>query len=355
MRRILKLNGSIDETLEPEVPDKELRKWYEIMVALRTLDEKGMKLQRQGRIGFHVPTHGQEAHVGAAAALKETDWIFPAYREHGCALYRGLPPEDIINHMFANDLDPQKARRIPGLFGDNKIHFVTPSAPIGTQIIHATGAAYGAKYLKDGNVALVFFGDGATSSNDFHSGLNFAGVYKTPTIFMCQNNGWAISLPRAKQTAAEALSDKAIGYGIPGIQIDGNDILAVYVTVKEAAERARKGEGPTLIEAITYRLGPHTSSDDPTKYRSKEEIAKWEKMEPIKRFGNYLIKKGILQEDDIDEIWKKHDEEMKTIIETAAKRNPPTIETMFTDVYSTMSWNLKEQQEEVVRLYGGKK
>jgi len=355
MRRILKLNGSIDEKLEPEVPKEELLKWLDIMITLRTLDEKGMKLQRQGRIGFHVPIHGQEAHVGAAAALKESDWIFPAYREHGCALYRGLPPADIVNHMFANDLDPQKARRIPGLFGDNKIHFVTPSAPIGTQIIHAVGAAYGAKYLKDGNVTIVFFGDGATSSNDFHSGLNFSGVFQTPTIFMCQNNGWAISLPRARQTAAEKLSDKAVGYGMPGIQIDGNDILAVYVTVKEAAERARKGEGPTLIESITYRMGPHTSSDDPTKYRSKEEIAKWEKMDPITRFGDYLVQKEFLSKTDITKIWKKKDEELKELIEAASKRNPPPIDTVFTDVYAEMPWNLKEQQEEAVELYGGKK
>ena len=355
MFRILKLNGTIDEKLEPHVPDKEFLKWYEIMVALRTLDEKGMKLQRQGRIGFHVPTLGQEAHVGVAAALKDTDWIFPAYREHGCALYRGLSFADIINHMFANDLDPQKGRRIPGLFGDNKIHFVTPSAPIGTQVIHAVGAGYGAKYLKDGNITVVFFGDGATSSNDFHSGMNFAGVYQTPTVFICQNNGWAISLPRSRQTAAKELADKAIAYGMPGIQIDGNDILAIYVTVKEAAERARKGEGPTLIESVTYRMGPHTSSDDPTKYRSKEELVKWEKLDPIKRFESYLLNKEILQKTDVQNISKKYDDELKSLIESASKRNPPPIETMFTDVYADMPWNLKEQQKEILDFYGGKK
>lgn len=350
MRRILKLNGSIDETLEPELSKEELLKWYEIMVSLRVLDEKGMRLQRQGRIGFHVPIHGQEAHVGAVAALNDTDWIFPAYREHGCALYRGMSFKDIVNHMFANDLDPQKARRIPGLFGDNKINFVNPSAPIGTQIIHAVGAAYGAKFTKDGNATLVFFGDGGTSSNDFHSGMNFAGVYKTPTIFMCQNNGWAISLPRSKQTASKTLADKALGYGMPGIQIDGNDILSVYVTVKEAVDRAKRGEGPTFIESVTYRMGPHTSSDDPTKYRTKDEIEKWQKHDPIIRFEKYLIGKGFLNKEEAKEIWNKYDEMLKNLINEASQRSPPPIETLFTDVYQELPWNLKEQLEEAKRF-----
>jgi pyruvate dehydrogenase E1 component alpha subunit len=351
MKQILKPDGSMSSEQGLEIPQKELLKWYEIMVSLRILDEKGMRLQRQGRIGFHVPLKGQEAHVGAAAALKESDWIFPSYREHGCALYRGLPITDIINHMFANDLDPQKARRIPGLFGDNKLHFVTPSAPIGTQIIHAVGAAYGAKYLKDGNVTLVFFGDGATSSNDFHSGMNFAGVFNVPVILMCQNNGWAISMPRVRQTAAKKLTDKAIGYGMPGIQIDGNDIFAIYTTVKEAAERARKGEGPTFIESVTYRMGPHTSSDDPTKYRSKEEVEKWEKLDPITRFEKYLINSGIIKEKEAKDTWSKKDQEIKDLLEEASKRDHPHIDTMFTDVFSEMTWNLKEQLE-VAKKFG---
>ncbi|MDH5646941.1 MAG: thiamine pyrophosphate-dependent enzyme, partial [Candidatus Heimdallarchaeota archaeon] len=229
MRKILNLDGSIAKnTEEPIIPNDELLHWYEIMVQIRTLDTKGIRLQRQGRVGFHIFTTGQEGHIGIAAALGSDDWVYPAYREHGAALLRGLPLEDIIHHLFANDLDTQKGRRLPGLFGEKNINFVNPSAPIGTQIVQAAGTAYASKYKKDGNVVAVFFGDGATSSNDFHSGMNFGAVFKTPTLFVCMNNQWAISVPLHQQTAAEKIVDKAIGYGIHGIQVDGNDILAMY-------------------------------------------------------------------------------------------------------------------------------
>lgn len=352
MKRIINLDGSINKDSEPKVAKNELIKWHESMVALRTLDEKGMKLQRQGRIGFHVPTTGQEAHVGVAAAIEDEDWVFPAYREHGVAIYRGYPLEKIVHHFFANEMDPQKGRRLPGLFGDYNIHFVNPSAPIGTQIIHATGAGYAMKYKNEKRITVVFFGDGATSSNDFHSGLNFAGVFETPTIFYCQNNGWAISVPRHRQTAAQKISDKAIGYGFEGVQIDGNDILAVYSTVLEAAKKARKGKGPTLIEAVTYRLGPHTSSDDPTRYRSEEEVKKWQELDPIKRFEQYLMGKGILSQAEIEQVWQKYDELLKKLITNAAERPRPPIETLFTDVYEELPWHLREQLEEVKSLVG---
>jgi len=345
MRRILNLDGTVNKDLEPHVPKEELLKIYEVMIAVRALDERAMRLQRQGRIFFAVPTTGQEAHVGAAAALKEEDWIVPAYREPGCAIYRGLPLADIVNHLFANDLDPQKGRRLQMLFGNSNIRYVTPSPPIGTQIIHAAGIGYAANYLKDRNVALVFFGDGATSSNDFHSGMNFAGVFKTPTIFMCQNNQYAISVPVSQQTAAKELIDKAIGYGMESIAVDGNDVLAVFTAVKEAAERGRNGEGPTFIESRTYRQGAHTSSDDPTRYRSKDEVDKWLQLDPITRFNEYLQGKSILTDVEDKEIRTKYQEEIGRLIKEAEGRPKPEIDTIFTDVYTEIPWHLQEQLE----------
>ncbi|MHA2502545.1 MAG: thiamine pyrophosphate-dependent dehydrogenase E1 component subunit alpha [Candidatus Kariarchaeaceae archaeon] len=348
MRKILNLDGTIKKGAEePDIPDEELLKWYDVMVQVRTLDAKGIRLQRQGRVGFHIFTTGQEAHIGIAAALNSDDWIFPAYREHGAALYRGLALEKVVNHLFANDRDTQKGRRLPGLFGEKSINFVNPSAPIGTQIVQATGASYAGMEFNPGEVTAVFFGDGATSSNDFHSGVNFAGVYKAPTIFVCMNNQFAISVPIEKQTAAEKIVDKAVGYGVPGERVDGNDILAMYEVAKEAVERGRNGEGPTFIEAFTYRLGPHTSSDDPSRYREDEDVENWQKKDPMVRFKNYLTNKGILTEDTEKALWDKYDKLVNKLIEEADKRPKPKMETMFTDVYEELPWHLKEQWEEV--------
>ncbi len=343
MMRVLELDGTINKDLEPDIPDDELKRWYRTMVALRTLDEKGMKLQRQGRIGFHIPTTGQEAHVAAVAALEKRDWIFPAYREHGAAMYRGTQLENIVNQFFANTEDLQKGRRLPGLFGDPDVRFVNPSAPIGTQIIHAVGAAYAARYRGDDVITLVFFGEGATSSNDFHSGMTFAGVFQTPSVLICQNNQYAISLPVEKQTGAEEIVHKAKGYGIRGVQVDGNDVLAIYNAAKEAVERARSGEGPTFIESVTYRRGPHTSSDDPSRYRSEEEVQRWAERDPIERLGKYLRERNIFTEEELKEIHEEFDEKLKKLIKRAAEKDKVGIETIFSDVYAQMPWHLQEQ------------
>ena len=329
-----------------EVAEDVIR-WYDIMVQVRTLDTKGIRLQRQGRVGFHILTTGQEAHIGIAAALNPEDWIFPAYREHGAALFRELPLENVVDHLFANERDSQKGRRLPGLFGEKSINFVNPSAPIGTQIVQAAGAAYAAQEFNKGEVNAVFFGDGATSSNDFHSGVNFAGVFKSPTLFVCMNNQFAISVPIEQQTAAEKIVDKAIGYGVPGVQVDGNDIFAMYEAATEAVERARKGDGPTFIEAYTYRLGPHTSSDDPSRYRDDDDVENWQQKDPMVRFKNYLISRGIMTEDEEKAMWDKYDELINKLIEAADARPKPAMETMFTDVYEELPWHLKEQWEEV--------
>lgn len=348
MHKVLNLDGSVAKNAkEPKIPDDELLKWYETMVIVRVLDTKGIKLQRQGRVGFHIFTTGQEAHIGIAAALKKDDWIFPAYREHGAALYRGIELDDIVNHLFANDLDPQKGRRLPGLFGEKSINFVNPSAPIGTQVVQAAGAAYAGAKLNPGEVCAVFFGDGATSSNDFHSGMNFGAVYKTPTLFVCMNNQFAISVPIDQQTAAENIVDKAVGYGMPGVQVDGNDILAMYQVATEAVERARNGEGPTFIEAVTYRLGPHTSSDDPSRYRESEDVDNWKRKDPIVRFKKYLMKQDLLTDEAEKQLWKKYDDLLNALIEVADKRDKPDMRTMFEDVYDKLPWHLEDQWEEV--------
>ncbi|PWI47092.1 hypothetical protein CEE45_13645 [Candidatus Heimdallarchaeota archaeon B3_Heim] len=351
MLQILDSSGNNHPELEPNIPERKLVKMFEYMILVRLLDEKGMRLQRQGRISFSIPSTGQEAtQIGAVAALNSEDWIFPAYREPGMAFYRGFPLVDLVNHWFINEKDPQKGRRLPGLFGSKKYRYVNPSAPIGTQIIQAAGAGFAYKYLKEKIVNIVFFGDGATSSSDFHSGLNFGAVFKTPTIFFCQNNHWAISVPLSKQTGAASLADKAKGYGLPGIQIDGNDILAVYHAVFEAAKRARAGEGPTFIEAVTYRAGPHTSSDDPTRYRPKKDLEKWLKLDPIKRFEKYLISKKFLKNGQTNKIRSSFDIEINTLIAKAEEYRPPALETLFSDVYSDLPWHLKEQLDEIASL-----
>ena len=346
MRQILTPDGNT--TSDPKIPNKDLVKMYQIMVQVRLLDEKGIRLQRQGRIGFYVPGTGQEAtQIGLVAALKDTDWIFPSYREIGIVFYRGIPIQHIVDQWFGNANDSHKGRRLSCLVGVREVNFVNPSAPIGTQIIQAAGVAYGMAYKKEKKITAVFFGDGATSSNDFHSGMNFASVLKTPTIFFCQNNQWAISVPISRQTASEKIADKAKGYGMPGEQIDGNDIFAVYAAVKEAADKARKGEGPYFIEGLTYRMGPHTTSDDPKKYRRDSEVEEWRKRDPILRMRRYLENKG-LWDDKKEKSWKeKVTKELDDAVDKAEAAGPPDIETIFTDVYKEIPWHLKEQLEDL--------
>jgi 2-oxoisovalerate dehydrogenase E1 component alpha subunit len=334
--------------MEPEISKDELKRLYRLMVLVRNLDTRGLQLQRQGRIGFYIGCLGQEAaQLGSAYALKPEDWVFPAYRELGAALIRGITLKQLLNQYFGNAEDIQKGRQLMNLFGYKPAHFVTGSAPIATQIPHAVGVGLAAKIRGDPIVTLVYFGDGATSENDFHTGMNFAGVYKTPTIFLCQNNHWAISVPVERQTAAETIAIKAKAYGFEGVRVDGNDILAIYRTTKEAVERARKGDGPTLIEAVTYRMGPHSSSDDPKRYRTQQELEEWEKRDPINRFRRYLEKKKIWSESDEKKAHEDANREIDEAIAYAEKIPRPALETLFTDVYADMPWHLEEQLREL--------
>jgi 2-oxoisovalerate dehydrogenase E1 component alpha subunit len=330
--------------MDPEIPANELKRLYRLMVLTRNLDTRGMQLQRQGRIGFYIGCLGQEAaHIGSVYALKPEDWVFPAYREVGAMLCRGITLNQLLDQYYANAEDVEKGRQLTNLLGIKDLNYIAGSAPIATQIPHAVGAALAAKIRGDPIVTLTYFGDGGTSENDFHAGMNFAGVFKTPTVFFCQNNHWAISLPVERQTASETIAVKAHAYGFEGVRVDGNDILAVYRTTKEAVEKARKGGGPTLIEAVTYRMGPHSSSDDPKRYRSEEELAEWQKRDPLVRFHRYLEKKRLWTEADEKRAQDETNREIEEAVQHAEKLPKPALETLFTDVYAEMPWNLEEQ------------
>ncbi|MGA8543284.1 MAG: thiamine pyrophosphate-dependent enzyme [Thermoplasmata archaeon] len=320
---------------------------YQLMVLARATDERCLTLQRQGRIGFYAPALGQEAaQVGCALALTPFDWVFPAYRELAVALTRGTPLKAIVNQLIGNSADLTKGRQMPNHFGFVNQHFVTASSPIGTQITQAVGAAMAAQRRKHTIVTVPFFGDGATSSNDFHAGMNFAGVFRTPTVFFCQNNQWAISLPREKQTHSKTLAEKAEAYGFSGVVVDGTDLRAVYAAVAEARQRAVRGDGPTLIEAQVYRMGPHSTSDDPKRYRSDAELAVWKAKDPIMKFREELIADNSLDAAADQKIWDEARAQVSAAIEECEKIPPMEPHSMFDDVFATPTPRLEEERRE---------
>src|SRR5213083_3573330 len=293
---ILDSEGNLDASLEPKLAPGDLKALNRAMVLGRRLDERMVRLQRQGRIGTFAPIKGQEAsQLGSVFTLRRTDWMVPSFRETAAMIWRGWPIEKILL-FFAGYLEGSQPAP--------EQHDLPITIPVGTQLPHAVGLAYAAQYRGDDAVVMAYCGDGATSEGDFHEALNFAGVWHVPIVFVVQNNQWAISVPLKKQTHSRTLAQKALAYGFPGIQVDGNDVLAVYAATKEAVDRARAGEGPTLIECVTYRLGVHTTADDPTKYRTDQEVAMWEQKDPLTRFRAYLEKKSLLEaglEEQVDE------------------------------------------------------
>jgi pyruvate dehydrogenase E1 component alpha subunit len=331
-------------------PD-ELFSAYRTMVLARAVDDRCLTLQRQGRIGFYVPASGQEAaQVGAACALHEEDWVFPAYRELAVALSRGVPLERLMDQFIGNSGDTLKGRQMPNHYGYREYRFVVASSPIGTQITQAVGTALAARRRKDSLVTIAFFGDGATSSNDFHAGLNFAGVYRAPTIFFCQNNQWAISLPREKQTHSATLAEKAAAYGFPGVVVDGTDIQAVYRAVTEARRRAIAGEGPTLIEAQVYRFGPHSTSDDPRRYRPDAEVAHWKETDPVKRVRELLIAAGRLDAARDTALVEEMRAQVGRALELAEKTSAVAPGTLFEDVFAAPTPQLAGERAEFEQL-----
>lgn len=296
--------------------DEDVLKMYETMVMARKIDERMWLLNRAGKIPFVISCQGQEAaQVGAAFALDlNEDYVLPYYRDMGVVLTFGMTAKDLMLSGFAKHEDPNSGgRQMPGHFGQKKNRIVTGSSPVTTQVPHAVGIALAGKMQKKNLVTFVTFGEGSSNQGDFHEGANFAAVHKLPVILMCENNKYAISVPYEKQVACEKISDRAIGYGMPGITVDGNDPLEVYAAVKEAADRGRRGEGPTLIETISYRLTPHSSDDDDRSYREQEEVAEAKRNDPIIQFANYLTEAGILT----DTIEKEMIERIMKIVDEA--------------------------------------
>jgi 2-oxoisovalerate dehydrogenase E1 component alpha subunit len=337
-------DGTVDPARDPGIADADLRALYTGMVKVRILDDRLVALQRQGRIGFHIGSIGEEAAIlGSAFAMRSSDWIFPCYREFGAALWRGMPLQRYIDNMFGNANDVVKGRQMPDHYTCREAHFGSISSPVGTQITHAVGFAWAAKLKRDDLVAIVYFGDGGTSSNDFHSGLNFAGVFKTPTIFFCRNNGWAISVPTERQTASASFAEKGAAYGVPYLRCDGNDLLAVVSATREAVARAVRGEGATLIEAITYRLSGHSTSDDPKAYRAEDEVEEWRRRDPIARLRRLLAARGLWTDADQTAVEEEAQTEIKEAIAAAERVPGPGLDSMFNDVYAEPPWHLIEQ------------
>ena len=344
--RVLGEDGQLVPGKKAGVTDAEVLALYTAMKEVRILDDRLVKLQRQGRIGFHIGALGEEASIlGSAFAMREGDWIFPCYREFGAALWRGMPLDRYMDNMFGNETDPAKGRQMPDHYCYKKARFTSVSSPIGTQITQAVGFAWGAKIKKDDVVVLTYFGEGATSSNEFHNGMNFAGVFKTPTVFLCRNNGWAISVPTERQTASESFAVKGVAYGVPGVRVDGNDLFAVVQATREAVARAARGEGPTIIEAMTYRMSGHSTSDDPKAYRPEAWLDPWKRLDPLARVRKYLDRTQGFDDAKDKAIEQRIEAAVEASIQRAETVALPSIDSMFEDVFAEPPWHLVEQRE----------
>ncbi len=338
--QLLNESGEIDSSLLPptEQPaEKLLKSFYESIVLIRAFDQKALNLQRTGRLGTYASIQGQEAiQVACAAALQPSDWFFPAFRETGLSLLRGVPMK-LLYQYWSGD---ERGSLIPEDLNDFPV-----AIPVGTHIPHAVGAAWAAKYKKDRIAVMTSFGDGATSKGDFHEGLNFAGVFQLPVVFVCQNNQWAISVPRSSQTASSTLAQKAVSYGFEGIQVDGNDALGVYIAVKGALDKARCGSGPTLIECLTYRLNDHTTADDASRYRSDEELDAWRKKDPILRLRRYLERECSWSESEEKTLRAEVDRRISAAVEAFESEGAPDPNEMFDTLYAVLSPELIHQRE----------
>ena len=310
----------------PRLTDEQALAAYKTMVLSRQVDEWAVSLNRQGRMPTYALNKGQEANsVGALMAMRPDDWFVPAFRELGGMLVRGVSLKQYFLYWFGNEW----ANHMPA----DQFHMMPISVPVGSQMLHAVGLAWGERYQGTDRIAITFMGEGASSEGEFHEACNLAGVWKTGVIIYAQNNHWSISLPWSKQSASATLAEKAFAYGFPGIRIDGNDIFSVYAAVRLAADRARAGEGPTLIEGLTYRLGAHTTSDDPTKYRTDEEVKQWEKRDPLLRLERYLLRTKALGTDEPLHIREQSLSCAQTAFEEAEEAPDTVVEDTFHYLY----------------------
>ncbi len=336
--QVLDQDGNVDKELEPKIPKKDLKKLYRTMVLTREYDENRERLQRQGEIGTFAPAFGQEAaQLGSVYALRETDWVVPSFREVAVALWRGLPMDQDLLYVAGYE---------EGMALEEGSRDLPIAIPIGTQIPHAVGVAWARKLQGKDDIAITYIGDGGTSEGDWHEGMNFAAVYETPLIVFCQNNQWAISVPLHKQMKSKTIAQKGWAYNIPSVQVDGNDILGVYQVTKEAAERARKGNGPTFIEAVTYRMKFHTTADDPSKYRPEKLVEPWHARDPIKRFRTYMLEKKHLTEDEDVKLRKEVKKEVKDAVEAFRKKVPENADNMFEHKLEELDTYTKTQKEQ---------
>lgn len=341
--QILDKEGAIVGQL-PDLSDGRFLELFRNMIMIRSLDGRMLKLQRAGRVGFVGTATGLEASlVGAAAALLERDWMWSGLREGGAAITRGLPLSEYVAQMYCNSNDTAKGRQMCNHFQHKGSNYPSWSSVIGTQITHGVGAAFASASRGEDVVHSIHFGDGATSSTSFHSGMNLAGVWKSPCVFVCIDNGWAISVSSAQQTAAESYADKAEAYGMPGETVDGNDVLAVYSGVQKAVDRARAGDGPSLVVLKTYRMLGHSSSDDPSKYRDDAEVEAWAARDPLDRFEAFLLERGLI---DSEERGRQQDaivDEIDRVIHEQEAAPPFPLRSLVDDVYSEVPRHLRVQ------------
>ncbi|HJM39265.1 MAG TPA: thiamine pyrophosphate-dependent enzyme [Planctomycetota bacterium] len=341
----------------PRLSKEVLLRMHRAIVQTRHFDDRCMKLQRTGKIGFSIPNLGIEAvSVGAAAALDASkDWIEPSYRAFGMLFFHGVTAESMMDTQFGNVDDNSVGRQMPVHFSYREpIRVLSISSPIGTHLPQAVGISLAAKKRGEDAVSLVSFGDGGTSSLGFHSGMNFAGVLGAPTVFLCQNNQWAISCPYDKQTGSETIAAKGEAYGIPAVRVDGNDVLAVYKVVLNAVKRARAGEGPTLIEAVTMRMGGHSTSDDPSRYVPKEMTEEWKTKDPRKRFEAWLISEGHATSEELEIVDADCAEEMASAAKAAFAKSRPPLDTIFSDVYAEIPKHVADQRDWCIGHYSSR-
>ncbi|MBI4044511.1 MAG: pyruvate dehydrogenase (acetyl-transferring) E1 component subunit alpha [Candidatus Diapherotrites archaeon] len=344
MLQVLDEKGKVDKKLAPKLAEKELLEMYRWMVLCRLFDRKAFSLQRQGRIGTYAQHEGQEATgIGVAMAMKKEDFLFPSFRENHALACRGMPMENLFMYWGGDER---------GSIAPQGVNCFPTSIPVGTHMLHAVGFSWGEKLRKNRTVAVTFFGDGATSEGDFHEAMNFAGEFQTPTVFVCSNNSYAISIARGKQTRSKTLAQKAFAYGFEGVQVDGNDALGVYAVASRAIENARNGKGPTMIEAVTYRIGDHTTSDDASRYRPKEEVEYWKKRDPIDRFAKYLHGEKILDARAEKEILAKATIKVEEAVRKYESAKPQLPSDIFGHMFAQAPKVLKMQEEYLEKLLG---